>query len=50
MVIFSGTIGLLEGELIFGEKFEVELNRPRIPGIDYRRRMRSLLLNFVESL
>jgi hypothetical protein len=28
MVIFSGTIGLLRGELIFGEKFEVELENP----------------------
>jgi hypothetical protein len=28
MVIFSGTIGLLRGELTFGEKFEVELENP----------------------
>ena len=28
VVIFSGTIGLLKGELIFGEKFEVELEDP----------------------
>jgi hypothetical protein len=27
-VIFSGTIGILKGELVFGEKFEVELNDP----------------------
>lgn len=28
IVIFSGTIGLLNGEFIFGEKFEVELENP----------------------
>lgn len=28
IVIFSGTIGLLRGEFIFGEKFEVELENP----------------------
>ncbi len=27
-VIFSGTIGILKGELVFGEKFEVELDDP----------------------
>jgi len=49
MVIFSGTIGLLEGELIFGEKFEVELEDP-VSGDRLSASYEVAPLNFVKSL
>ncbi len=49
MVIFSGTIGILKGELIFGEKFEVELEDPR--SRDRLSVVYSIIpLNFVKSV
>jgi len=49
LVIFSGTIGLLEGELIFGEKFEVELEDP-VSGDRLSVAYEVVPLNFVKSL
>lgn len=49
VLIFSGTIGLLKGELIFGEKFEVELEDP--VSRDRLSVLYSVVpLNFVKSL
>jgi len=48
VVIFSGTIGLLEGELVFGEKFEVELE-DRVSGDRLSVGYEVALLNYVKS-
>jgi len=48
VVIFSGTIGLLEGEFIFGEKFEVELEDP-VTGDRLSASYEVAPLNFVRS-
>ena len=48
VVIFSGTIGLLKGELIFGEKFEVELEDP-VSGDRLSASYEVIPLNFVKS-
>ncbi len=48
VVIFSGTVGLLGGELIFGEKFEVELEDP-ISGDRLSASYEVAPLNFVKS-
>ena len=49
VVIFSGTIGLLGGELVSGEKFEVELEDP-ISGDRLSASYEVVPLNFVKSL
>ncbi len=48
LVIFSGTIGVLKGELIFGEKFEVELEDP-VSGNRLSVMYSVIPLNFVKS-
>jgi len=49
VVIFSGTVGLLKGELIFGEKFEVELD-DRVSKDRLSVSYEVSPLNFVKSL
>ncbi len=49
VVIFSGTIGLLKGEFIFGEKFEVELEDP-VSGDRLSASYEVAPLNFMKSL
>ena len=49
VVIFSGTIGILKGELIFGEKFEAELEDP-VSGDRLSVLYSIIPLNFVKSV